>query len=189
MNGKLIIIAAPSGAGKTTIVKHILANNSHLEFSISSTTRKKRGNETDGKDYYFISEAEFKKKIANQEFIEWQEVYHGIFYGSLKKEVERIWKNNKQVVFDIDVQGALNLKKIYSERALSIFIKTPTKDVLYTRLMDRETEDPKSLAERIQKAESELQYENKFDAVVVNDNLEEAIQKTEKLIKDFCSKS
>ena len=142
---KLIIITAPSGAGKTTIVKNLLSNNPNLAFSVSAATRKERENEIDGKDYYFISEEQFKKKIADVEFIEWQEVYRGIFYGSLKSEVEKIWESGKQVIFDIDVQGALNLKKIYGKQALTIFIKPPSTEILLERLKARATENRKGL--------------------------------------------
>lgn len=188
MQNKLIIITAPSGAGKTTTVKHLLENIPHLAFSVSATTRKKRDNETDGKDYYFISESEFKKKIDNNEFLEWEEVYKGIFYGSLKSEVERLWKMRKTVVFDIDVTGALNLKKFYGGKALSLFIKPPSKEILLQRLKSRATENSKSLEERIRKAESELQYESKFDTVILNDDLQKAVEKTQRIVLEFCNK-
>ena len=185
MSGKLIIITAPSGAGKTTTVKHLLATHPHLAFSVSATTRKKRENETEGKDYYFISEKEFKEKIASNQFLEWEEVYRGNFYGTLKSEVERLWNLGKTVVFDIDVQGALNLKKNYGAKAFSIFIKPPSTEILLQRLKSRASENPKSLEERIKKAESELQFEPQFDKVIVNDDLEKTLGEAEQIVSQI----
>lgn len=180
--GKMIIFSAPSGAGKTTIVKEILKNKSlNLAFSISACSRKKRENETDGVDYYFLSVEDFKTKIENNEFVEWEQVYENQYYGTLKSEVERIWNLGNTVVFDVDVVGGMNIKKIYGENALSIFIKPPSIEELKKRLINRGTETEVTLKKRIDKAEWELQFADKFDFVVANDIVEKA--KNEILIK------
>jgi guanylate kinase len=183
--GKLIIFSAPSGAGKTTIVKHLLSIIPEISFSISCTTRPKRENETDGKDYYFLSEEEFKLKIKNQEFIEYEEVYDGRFYGTLHSEIERLWAQGKQVIFDIDVKGGLNLKNQFKDRALAVFIAPPSLKDLEERLKNRNTENEESLKIRIQKADEELSFAKDFDAVIINDNLERAKNKAENLVKSF----
>lgn len=183
--GKMIILSAPSGAGKTTLVKHLLEVNPKLCFSVSCTTRQQRNNETDGKDYYFISLDDFRERIQNSEFAEWEEVYPNHFYGTLQKEIERIWSENKHVVFDIDVQGGLNLKKQFGERALSIFIQPPTLDDLAKRLELRNTDSPDKLKMRIDKAKDELSFAQDFDKILVNDDLEEAKNQVNILINDF----
>lgn len=182
---KLLIFAAPSGAGKTTLVKHLLANRSDLAFSVSATSRDKRSNETDGKDYYFIGVEGFKEKITEDAFAEWEEVYANQFYGTLKTEIERIWALGKCIIFDIDVIGAMNLKKIYGDKALTVFVMAPSKEVLFQRLRDRNTESEDSLQKRIQKADQELQYSQDFDVVLINDELDIAKQDAVKIASSF----
>jgi guanylate kinase len=188
MKGKLIIFSAPSGAGKTTIVQHLLKKIPQLEFSVSACSRAMRKDETHGVDYYFISIEEFKSKIANQEFVEYEEVYTDNFYGTLKTEIERIWKKGHHIIFDMDVVGGLNLKKQFGEQALAIFVMPPSIQHLETRLKMRETETPESIARRIGKAEVELQTANQFDAIVLNDKLENAFIEAEKVVSDFLKK-
>ena len=185
MQGKLIVFSAPSGSGKTTIVKHLLAVNSELAFSVSATSRQPRENEVHGKDYYFLTEEEFRRKISDNEFLEWEEVYNGIFYGTLKSEVERIRGAGKTVVFDVDVVGGVNIKKYYKNDALAVFVKPPSVEELRNRLESRSTESPDKIAIRIAKAEEELTYENRFDVVLVNDSLHEATRKAEQLVSEF----
>lgn len=185
---KLIIITAPSGAGKTSIVKKLLQSDLPLGFSISACTRKQRAGEVNGQDYYFISTDDFIHKIASKEFAEFEEVYAGSYYGTLKSEIERVWTSNKAVLFDIDVQGALRLKKSYQNQALTIFIKPPSVDVLIERLTQRNTEDEESLKKRIGKASIELSYEDKFDEVILNVDLEDAAQEAYRIISDFLKK-
>lgn len=185
MKGKLIIFSAPSGAGKTTIVRHLLEKNFQLEFSVSATSRAPRPNEVHGRDYYFLSAEEFQQKIKNDEFLEWEEVYPGIFYGTLKSEVERIRARGKNVLFDVDVVGGLNIKKFYGEAALAVFVKPPSVDELRRRLRARSTETEDKIAVRIAKAEEELAYEPHFDVVIVNDNLEEAFKQAEEEVARF----
>jgi guanylate kinase len=163
MKGKLIIFSAPSGAGKTTIVRHLLEKNLNLEFSVSATSRAPRPNETNGKDYYFLTEKEFKQKIENNEFLEWEEVYKGIYYGSLKSEVERIRNLGKNVIFDVDVVGGLNIKKFYGDEALAIFVQPPSVEELRKRLISRSTETEEKIQMRIAKAEHELSFAKQFD--------------------------
>ncbi len=189
MAGKALIFSAPSGSGKTTIVKHLLAKNSDFGFSISASTRDKRGrNESDGKDYYFLSPEEFKRKIDADEFIEWEEVYDGNFYGTLKSEIERIWKLGKNVIFDVDVKGGLNLKKYFGDRALAVFVMVPSLDVLEERLKDRGTESEESLSRRLFKAKFEMSFRNRFDAVLVNEDLEKSLAEAQKLYDTFKNK-
>ncbi|MFW6371802.1 MAG: guanylate kinase [Bacteroidota bacterium] len=185
MKKKLIIFSAPSGAGKTTLVKHLLDQNLGLEFSVSATSRQPRPGEMNAKDYYFLSEEEFRKKIANDEFLEWEEVYSGIFYGTLKNEVERIRNNGKHVIFDVDVVGGVNIKNYYGKDALAVFVKPPSVEELQNRLENRSTETPEKINMRIAKAKQELSYESLFDAVVVNDQIEQAKKRAEKLVADF----
>jgi guanylate kinase len=185
MNGKLIIFSAPSGAGKTTIVQHLLKVFPELEFSVSACSRPKRKHETHGVDYYFLSVEEFKQKIKNNEFAEWEEVYKDNFYGTLKAEIERIWKKGKHIIFDMDVVGGLNLKKQFGSQALAIFVMPPSIEHLETRLKSRETETPESIARRIGKAEVELQTANQFDKIILNDNLEHALTEAEKIATHF----
>jgi len=185
MDGKLIIISAPSGAGKTSIVKHLLDQDFPLAFSVSATSRPKRTNETDKKDYYFLTVEDFKKKIDSGAFLEWQEVYPNQFYGTLKSEVDRIWASGHHVIFDVDVLGGLNIKKQFGDRALAIFIKPPTIDCLKKRLASRGTENADSLKQRMEKAEYELSFEKFFDKIVVNENLADAQQEVMHLMKEF----
>jgi guanylate kinase len=186
MPGKALIFSAPSGSGKTTIVKHLLEKNPTLGFSISASTRDKRGRtEQNGKDYYFLKPEEFKKKIDSNEFIEWEEVYAGNFYGTLKSEIERIWKDGKDVVFDVDVQGGIKLKQYFGDKALAIFVKVPSFEALQERLHNRGTESEESLSRRLFKAKFEMEFADKFDVVLVNDDLEKATAKAQKLYSEF----
>jgi guanylate kinase len=189
MAGKAIIFSAPSGSGKTTIVRHLLQRNKDLGFSISASTRDKRGRtEQNGKDYYFLPPREFKKKIDNDEFVEWEEVYEGNFYGTLKSEIERVWSEGRNVVFDVDVKGGLNLKKYFGQKALAIFVKVPSIEVLKERLNDRGTETKESLSRRLFKAEFEMGFQDKFDVVLVNENLEKSLAEAQRLYDNFKGK-
>lgn len=185
MQGKVIIVSAPSGAGKTSIVRHLLEQVPELKFSISATTRPKRDYEIDGKDYYFLTPEQFKERLANDEFLEWQEVYADQFYGSLKSEVERIWSNGQTVIFDVDVLGGLNIKKFYGDEALSVFIEPPTLEELMKRLKKRGTETEESLKKRLDKAEYELSFAPQFDRIVLNDDLATAQQEMIDLVQAF----
>lgn len=189
MKGKLIIFSAPSGAGKTTIVKRLLAKHSDkIAFSISASTREPREGEVDGKDYYFISNDDFLHKIAKQEFIEFEEVYSGTFYGTLRKEIERIWAEGKSVIFDIDVVGGLRLKSKFPDEALAIFVNPPSLAVLKDRLRGRGTDSEEKLQERFAKAEHELSFADKFDVILNNFELETACDEAEALVLDFLKK-
>jgi guanylate kinase len=185
MNGKCVIFSAPSGAGKTTIVHHLLKQNLGLEFSVSATSRAKRDHEEHGKDYYFLSVEEFKSKIAEDAFFEWEEVYANQFYGTLKSEIERIWANGKHVIFDVDVIGGLNLKKVFGEQALAIFVQPPSIEHLEERLRNRETDTPESIAKRIGKAEQEMQTAHQFDCILINDQLGPALAEAETIVGGF----
>ncbi|WP_162051618.1 guanylate kinase [Pontibacter pamirensis] len=188
MQGKIIIFSAPSGAGKTTIVKHLLSINPQLSFSISACTRDKRGrSEENGKDYYFITPEDFKMKIGNDEFVEWEEVYEGAFYGTLKSEIERIWKSGKHVILDVDVKGGLSIKNFYKERALAIFVKPPSIEELAKRLTARNTDSTSSISSRVFKAKFEMGFEDQFDRIIVNDDLNKACTEAEKLVNQFLS--
>ena len=183
---KLIVFSAPSGSGKTTIVRHLLGiEKFNLEFSISATSRAKRGDEVHGKDYYFLSAEEFKSKIKNDEFLEWEEVYRDNFYGTLKTEVERIWAKGKHVIFDIDVSGGLRIKRKFPEQTLAVFVKPPSIDALKIRLKKRKTESEDKINMRVAKASAELATAPLFDVIVVNDELEKALQEAEGLIDGF----
>ena len=186
--GKLIIFTAPSGAGKTTIVRHLLSVFNELAFSVSATSRSQRPGEKDGVDYYFLTPKQFKEAIDRGTFAEWEEVYEGQFYGTLKREIERLWKEGKHILFDIDVKGAVNLKRIYQERALAVFVQPPSIQTLEARLRGRQTEDEHSFLKRIQKAEEELTYSNQFDQVLINDDLKEAFNQAEKMVLSFLRK-
>ena len=186
MEGKAIIFSAPSGSGKTTIVKHLLERNPDLGFSISASTRDRRGrNEAHGKDYYFLTPDEFKKKIDGNEFVEWEEVYEGNFYGTLKSEIERIWSSGRNVIFDVDVKGGINLKNYFADRALAVFVKVPSIEVLKERLHDRGTESSESLSRRLFKANFEMTFQDKFDKVLINENLEHSLQQAQQLYDAF----
>jgi guanylate kinase len=184
-NGKLIIFSAPSGAGKTTIVHHLLSKIPQLEFSISATTRAPRGDEKHGRDYYFISKEEFLHRIAKKQFVEFEEVYSGTFYGTLRTEIERIWKKGKVVIFDIDVEGGLHLKRKYDGHALAIFVQPPSLEVLIERLTDRKTDTEDKLKERFVKAEKELKYAPQFDIILNNYDLQTACGEAEVLVANF----
>ena len=184
--GKAIIFSAPSGSGKTTVVKHLMENmEGKLSFSISATTRKPRPSETDGKEYYFLSEPDFKQKIKDGEFVEYEEVYQGIFYGTLQSEVQRIWDSEKTVIFDVDVKGGLSLKEKFENNALAIFLRPPSIDELITRLRGRSTEVEHELQQRIAKANYELTFEKSYDTVIINDILEETYRKSIDTVEKF----
>ncbi len=185
MHEKVIIISAPSGAGKTSIIKQLLQKVDKLAFSVSATSRAIRNGETDGRDYYFLTTSEFKEKILKNEFVEWEEVYPGQFYGTLQSELNRIWEQGNCVLFDVDVKGGINLKKIFGKQALSIFIMPPSVDELRKRLENRHTENSGSLEKRIAKAEFEITFSKHFDKVVVNDKLEKATEEVYNNIKTF----
>jgi len=185
MNERLIIFSAPSGAGKSTIVRHLLKLDLGLEFSISATSRDPRPGEREGSDYYFISPQSFREKIDQGEFIEWEEVYPGKYYGTLKSEVKRICSGGKRVLFDIDVAGGLNLKKIYGNHALAVFVKPPSMEVLEQRLRDRDTDGEDSLNERMEKAIHEMKYAGLFDRILVNDRLEKTLEEAETMVRSF----
>lgn len=183
--GKLIIITAPSGSGKTTIVKQLLSKNSSLAFSVSACTRTARSGEVEGIDYYFLTEDDFKNKINNQEFLEWEMVYPGKYYGTLNSEIQRLCVKQQIPLIDIDVKGALKVKDNFKNEALSIFIKTPSLDILKQRLINRGTEDESSLNERLSKAKFELSFEHNFDCVVVNDKLSIAVKELQHIINNY----
>ncbi|MEP1034924.1 guanylate kinase [Ekhidna sp.] len=185
MEGKAIIFSAPSGAGKTTIVHSLLDRIPSLRFSISATTRPKRSTEIDGRDYYFLSLNDFKSKIDSEELLEWEEVYTDTYYGTLKSEVERIWADGNHVIFDVDVKGGKHLKEILEDQAISIFVKVKGKEILRERLQMRNTESEEVLNMRIDKASEEMKEEVHFDQVVLNENLDEAINKAEFIVKSF----
>ncbi|MBN2743616.1 guanylate kinase [Breznakibacter xylanolyticus] len=187
--GKLIIFSAPSGSGKSTIVGHLLQKNFNLEFSVSATSRAPRGAEVNGRDYYFLSADEFRAKIENQEFLEWEEVYADTYYGTLRSEVDRITQQGKNIVFDVDVVGGANIKKMYGNRALALFIQPPSIDELEQRLKNRGTDSPDKIAMRLAKASEELTWAPRFDVVLVNDDLDKAKQEAEKILTNFLSQS
>ena len=187
--GRAIIFAAPSGSGKTTIVKYLLSKRPDLGFSISASTRDKRGrSEENGKDYYFLSKEDFQQKIKDDAFVEWEEVYTGNYYGTLKEEIQRIWDEGRHVVFDVEVKGAMNLKKYFGDKALAVFVKVPTIEELEKRLTARGTESRESLSQRLYRAEFEMGFEDKFDVTLVNENLENSFSNAEKLVEDFLTK-
>ncbi|TVR78822.1 MAG: guanylate kinase [Saprospirales bacterium] len=187
--GKMIIITAPSGAGKTTIVKHLKSTFPQLEFSVSVTTRPKRDVETHGIDYFFLSREEFRELIRSKKLLEWQEVYPNQYYGTLLSEVHRITEKGKSVLFDIDVKGAANLKREFSGKSLAIFIKPPSMQILLERLIKRGSESPEQLKKRIIKLKEELSYESFFDKVLVNNKLEDALKEAELLVEEFLMES
>jgi len=185
MKGKVIIISAPSGAGKTTIVKHLLASGLNLMFSVSACSRQKRPNEVHGVDYYFISEDEFKQKIDLNEFLEWEEVYTGQYYGTLKSEVEKALNRGKNILIEADIAGGLKIKQFYNGNALAIFIQPPSELALEERLRARGTETPHNIAKRLAKAKVELKYANSFDKVVVNEDISNAVNDTINIVSGF----
>jgi guanylate kinase len=185
MDGKLVIISAPSGAGKTTIVKHLLDSGLNLSFSVSATTRPIRGNEKDGEDYFFLTVQEFKKKIENNEFVEWEEVYKDLFYGTLKCELERIWANGKHVLFDVDVRGGISLKNKFGTNAIAIFVMPPSVQELENRLVKRRTDTIDKIRIRVEKAKDELKLANQFDTVIVNHQLDKAKEEALKMVSSF----
>ncbi len=186
---KVIIFSAPSGSGKTTLIKHALETISELQFSISCTTRQPRGSEVHAVDYHFLSPDEFRQKIAEDAFVEYEEVYTDKYYGTLKSEVEKIWNLGKVVIFDVDVKGGVSLKKYFGEQALSIFIKPPSIEELERRLVSRDTDDAETIRIRIEKSEEEMSYADQFDTIVINDDLEKAKKETELLIRNFIASS
>ncbi|MBI5538815.1 MAG: guanylate kinase [Bacteroidia bacterium] len=185
MVGKVIIFSAPSGAGKTTVVKHLLNIFPQLEFSISATSRKIRGNEIHGKDYFYISADEFRDKINNQDFIEWEEVYENCYYGTLRSEIHRIWTKGNVVVFDVDVKGGMNLKRVFGDNALSIFISPPSLQILEERLRARSTDDEESIIKRINKAGLEMNFSGHFDKTLLNNDLQNTLKIAENWIKEW----
>lgn len=185
MKGKLIIFSAPSGAGKTTIVKHLLKQPLNLEFSISATSRAPRHTETDGLDYYFLTPEMFQQKVANGEFLEWEEVYPGTCYGTLLSEVERIRNKGRHVIFDVDVVGGTNIKKFYGDEALAVFVQPPSIEELRNRLVGRSTDSPEVIEKRVQKAEYELTFAPNFDVILVSEELQVTLSNAEKLVSNF----
>jgi guanylate kinase len=185
---KLIIVSAPSGAGKTTLVKHLLLKSLPLSFSVSATSRLPREGEVNGRDYYFLTLQEFMKKVDDGAFLEWEEVYPGTCYGTLKSEVERVWSDGKAVVFDVDVIGGLNIKKIYGDQALAVFIQPPSVEELLNRLRGRSTESEEKISTRIAKAEFELTFADRFDVTLVNNDLETAKNEIENIVRHFLEK-
>ena len=189
MKGKLITFSAPSGSGKTTIVRHLLDHySSQLAFSVSACTRERRDYEVDGKDYYFLTLADFREKIAAQQFAEWEEVYAGSYYGTLKSEIQRLWDEGKHVVFDVDVKGGLKLKEAYGSDALAVFVKVSSEEEIRRRLSARGTETEESFATRLAKVRYEQSFEGEFDVVLVNDHLANTLRKAEDLVAGFINK-
>jgi guanylate kinase len=185
MEGKLVIISAPSGAGKTTIVRHLLGSGLNLAFSVSATTRPPRGSEKNGIDYFFLTVSEFKRRVEKNEFVEWEEVYNDLLYGTLRSEVERIWASGNHVVFDVDVKGGIRLKELYREKALAIFIKPPSVDELKNRLISRGTDTMEKIRMRVEKAQEEMNMAGQFDIIIVNENLEKANDEAFRVVSAF----
>lgn len=188
-NGKCVIFSAPSGAGKTTIVRYLLEQNLGLEFSVSACSREPRGNEVNGKDYFFLGVEGFKQKIEQDAFVEWEEVYTNNFYGTLKSEIERIWENGKIVAFDVDVVGGINLKKIFGNQALSIFVNPPSIQELEKRLRARNTETEDKINMRLSKAQQEITFAPQFDVIILNENLDLACNQAKEVVQTFIEKS
>lgn len=186
MSGKIIILSAPSGTGKSTIIGKLMEDEAlKLGFSISATSRKPRGKEEHGTDYYFLTEEEFKKKVEGGEFVEWEEVYPGVCYGTLESEVARITKGGSNLVMDIDVKGALNIKKRYGQDALTLFIMPPDRKTLENRLRNRGTDSPETIEKRLEKSDYEMSFSDRFDYTVINDNLEKSVEEVRNIIKNF----
>jgi guanylate kinase len=185
MQRKLVIISAPSGAGKTTIVKHLLESGLNLSFSVSATTRPLRGKETDGKDYFFMTVREFRKRVENNEFVEWEEVYKDLLYGTLKSELERIWAGGHHVLFDVDVRGGISLKKMFGTDSIAIFVMPPSITELGNRLVRRATDSPEKIRIRMEKASEELKLADQFDTIIVNHQLDKAKEEAYKIVSSF----
>ena len=185
MQGKVIIFSAPSGAGKTTIVRHLVKTVSNLEFSISATTREPRRNEKNGEDYYFLSRNDFLRRVESNEILEWEEVYSGVLYGTLASEIERIWSQGNHIVFDVDVKGGVKIKEKFGRNGLCIFVKVEDVDVLKRRLKKRNSESEKSLNERVEKAIFEMKAEGNFDRIIINHDLKQALKQAEKIVTEF----
>lgn len=185
MDGKVLIFSAPSGSGKTTLVRHLLTVFPELEFSISATSRAPRGQEKDGVDYYFMSPADFEERIKDGDFIEWEEVYAGTHYGTLRAEIDRIWDRGHVAVFDVDVVGGINIKRLFEDKALSVFIMPPSQVELRNRLEGRGTDTPEAIERRLAKAEQEMAYAERFDRIIINDTLPEALAEAEKVVSGF----
>ncbi len=185
MSNKVVIFSAPSGSGKSTIVNHILGLHPEMEFSVSATSRAPRGQEKDGVEYYFFTADEFRRMISEDKFIEHEEVYSGSFYGTLKSEVNRIWDKGHVIIFDVDVKGGVNLKKYFKEKALSVFIQAPSVEELRRRLVARGTDSPEAIEKRVAKAAEEMTYADKFDYILVNDDLQKAYTEAERIVNDF----
>lgn len=185
MSNKVIIFSAPSGSGKSTIVSHILKLHPEMEFSVSATSRAPRGQERNGIEYHFFTADEFRKMIAEDKFVEYEEVYAGSFYGTLKSEVQRIWDKGHVIIFDVDVKGGVNLKKYFGDKALSVFIQAPSVEELRKRLISRGTDSAEAIAKRVAKASEEMTYADKFDYILVNDDLQKAYAEAEKVVDDF----
>lgn len=185
MDNKVLIFSAPSGSGKSTIVNHILEIHPEIEFSVSATSRPARGQEQDGVEYWFIEEEEFRRRIADDQFVEYEEVYPGRFYGTLKSEVERIWAKGHVIIFDVDVKGGVNLKKYFGDQALSIFIQAPSVEVLRERLVKRGTDSAEDIEARVSKAAEEMTYADKFDYILINDDLQTAFHESEEVVDTF----
>ena len=186
--GKVVIVSAPSGSGKTTVVNHLLESFDCFAFSVSATTRAPRGTEKDGEAYYFISEAEFRRRIEEGAFVEHEQVYNGVFYGTLKSEVDRIWGMDKVILFDVDVKGGVSLKKYFGDDALSIFIKAPSIKEIRRRLVNRGTDSPEFIEERVRKARVEMMYQPKFDRILLNDDLATCLAEADKLVGEFLAR-
>lgn len=185
MSNKVIIFSAPSGSGKSTIVSHILKLHPEMEFSVSATSRAPRGQERNGIEYHFFTADDFRKMIAEDKFVEYEEVYAGSFYGTLKSEVQRIWDKGHVIIFDVDVKGGVNLKKYFGDKALSVFIQAPSVEELRKRLVARGTDSAEAIAKRVAKASEEMTYADKFDYILVNDDLQKAYAEAEKVVDDF----
>lgn len=186
--GKVVIVSAPSGSGKTTVVNHLLESFDCFAFSVSATTRAPRGTEKDGEAYYFINEAEFRRRIEAGAFVEYEQVYAGVFYGTLKSEVERIWAMDKVILFDVDVKGGVSLKKYFGDDALSVFIKAPSIKEIRRRLERRGTDSPAFIEERVRKARVEMMYQPKFDRILLNDDLATCLAEADKMVGDFLAR-
>lgn len=187
MKNRVLILSAPSGSGKSTIVNYLIAKYPSLEFSITATTRSPRGEEVHGKEYYFFTPEQFQESIVKGEFVEYEEVYSGFHYGTLKSEVDRIFEKGNHILFDVDVVGGINLKRIFGEDALSIFIKAPSIEILRERLVKRGTDTPAQIDKRVEKAGKELQYQDDFDIIIVNDDLSETLTQVDKIVSSFLS--